>query len=36
LTFNLKREAGAWKIDDIGSAVEASLRGYLVKTSHEK
>jgi hypothetical protein len=36
LTFNLKRDAGSWKIDDIGSAVEASLRGYLVKTSHEK
>jgi Protein of unknown function (DUF3828) len=36
LTFNLKREAGSWKIDDIGSAVEASIRGYLVKTSHEK
>jgi hypothetical protein len=34
LTFILKRESGAWKIDDIGSPVEASLHGYLVKSSH--
>jgi hypothetical protein len=33
LTFILKREGGAWKIDDIGSPVEASLHGYLVKSS---
>jgi hypothetical protein len=35
LTFNLKRESGVWKIDDIGSQTEASLHAYLVKTSHE-
>jgi Protein of unknown function (DUF3828) len=34
LTFNLKRESGVWKIDDIGSPVEPSLHGYLVKSSH--
>jgi hypothetical protein len=34
LTFILKRDAGTWKIDDIGSPVEASLHAYLVKSSH--
>lgn len=34
LTFDLKRESGVWKIDDIGSPVETSLHGYLVKSSH--
>jgi Protein of unknown function (DUF3828) len=33
ITFNLKREGGAWKIDDIGNPVEASLHAYLVKSS---
>jgi Protein of unknown function (DUF3828) len=34
IKFILKREAGAWKIDDIGSLVEPSLHAYLVKSSH--
>ena len=34
IKFILKREAGAWKIDDIGSPVESSLHAYLVKSSH--
>jgi Protein of unknown function (DUF3828) len=32
IKFILKREAGAWKIDDIGNSVEPSLHAYLVKS----
>jgi hypothetical protein len=34
IKFILRRESGAWKIDDIASPVEPSLHAYLVKSSH--